>query len=407
MAEKLKVLHVASWFPSEVHRSLGNFVARHVEAVAKVCESEVWAPIPVKGTASSVTKMRALNGVETMSNDRGAWTIRRLYHQATRPQLLGVAKAMAGQVANMDWKPDVVHLHVAYPAGAAAVAWAKKWGVPVVLTENWTAYHDFKTLPWWRRRVVRNVVKQADVLCPVSEDLSRSMHKAIPNAKGTVHIVPNVVDTDLFKIAEPELLSGVPVGATRRKMDGDGLNRILHVSSMNDDHKNVTGLLDALQGLMRNQSSLRATFVGGEAADLDGYKAKVDAMGLSDRIAFTGPLGTTDVMRQMQSHDVFVLNSRRENLPCVIVEAWACGLPVMSTDVGGTREHLPKGLSERGFLLDAGASSEGWHDAFQAMNSRQWDAQTIRGYATKHFSMDAVADAYLEAYHKALERGKG
>ena len=130
-------------------------------------------------------------------------------------------------------------------------------------------------------------------------------------------------------------------------------------------------------------------------------------MGLSDRIAFTGPLSTTDVMRQMQSHDVFVLNSRRENLPCVIVEAWACGLPVMSTDVGGTREHLPKGLSERGFLLEAGASSEAWHDAFQAMNSRQWDAQTIRSYATKHFSMDAVADAYLKAYHEALERSKG
>ena len=74
--------------------------------------------------------------------------------------------------------------------------------------------------------------------------------------------------------------------------------------------------------------------------------------------------------------------------------------------MGGIREHLPKGLSERGFLLDAEASSEAWHDAFQAMNSRQWDAQTIRSYATTHFSMDAVGDAYLLAYHKALRHGK-
>ena len=407
MAKKLKVLHVASWFPSEVHRSLGNFVARHVEAVAKVCDAEVWAPIPVKGTASAVAKMRAADGTESMSNDEGSWTIRRLYHEATRPQLVGVARAMASQAGNMDWKPDVVHLHVAYPAGPAAVAWAKKWGVPVVLTEHWTAYHDFKSLPWWRRRVVRDVIRQADVLCPVSEDLGSAMAEAIPNGKAAVHVVPNVVDTDLFKIPEPELLSGVPVGATRRKMDRDGLNRILHVSSMNDDQKNVTGLLDALEGMMRNQESLRATFVGGEAADLDGYKAKVDAMGLSDRIAFTGPLSKTDVVRQMQSHDVLVLNSRRENFPCVIPEAWACGLPVMSTDVGGIREHLPKGLSGRGFLLDSEASSEAWHAAFQAMNGAKWDAQTTRNYATKHFSMDAVADAYLQAYHKALKCGKG
>ncbi len=306
-----------------------------------------------------------------------------------------------------NWKPDVVHLHVAYPAGPAAVAWAKKWGVPVVLTEHWTAYHDFKSLPWWRRRVVRDVIRQANVLCPVSADLGSAMSDAVPNGKALVRVVPNVVDTSVFKIAEPELLSGVPVGATRRKMDRDGLNRILHVSSMNDGQKNVTGLLDALEGLMRNQESLRATFVGGEAADLDAFKTKVEAMGLSERIAFTGPLSTTDVVRQMQSHDVLVLNSRRENFPCVIPEAWACGLPVMSTDVGGIREHLPEGLSERGFLLDAEASSEAWHVAFQTMNSRQWDAQTIRSYATTHFSMDAVGDAYLMVYHKALERGKG
>ena len=407
MAKKLKVLHVASWFPSEVHRSLGNFVARHVKAVAKVCDAEVWAPIPVKGTASAVLKMRGSDGVESMSNDQGTWTIRRLYHEVTRPQLVGVARAIASQAGNMDWKPDVVHLHVAYPAGPAAVAWAKKWGVPVVLTEHWTAYHEFKSLPWWRRRVVRDVVRQANVLCPVSADLGSAIAEAVPNGKAAEHVVPNVVDIDLFKIAEPELLAGVPVGATRRKMEREGINRILHVSSMNDDQKNVTGLLDALEALMGNQESLRATFVGGEASDLNGFKAKVEAMGLSDRIAFTGPLSTTDVVRQMQSHDVLVLNSRRENFPCVIPEAWACGLPVMSTDVGGVREHLPKGLSERGFLLNAEASSEAWHTAFQAMNGAKWDAQTLRSYATKHFSMDAVADAYLEAYHKALKCGEG
>ena len=37
----------------------------------------------------------------------------------------------------------------------------------VVLTEHWTAYHEFKSLPWWRRRVIRDVVKGVDALCPV------------------------------------------------------------------------------------------------------------------------------------------------------------------------------------------------------------------------------------------------
>ena len=59
-------------------------------------------------------------------------------------QLLGVARSVAAEARRMDWKPDLVHVHVAHPAGAAAVAWAKRWGVPVVLTEHWTGYHDAK-----------------------------------------------------------------------------------------------------------------------------------------------------------------------------------------------------------------------------------------------------------------------
>ena len=58
MSARLKILHVASWYPSEVHQSLGNFVERHVEAVARQCDVEVWAPVPVKGSSGSVVKMK-------------------------------------------------------------------------------------------------------------------------------------------------------------------------------------------------------------------------------------------------------------------------------------------------------------------------------------------------------------
>ena len=85
MSSLLKVLHVASWYPSQVHSSLGNFVERHVEAVAKVCEVEVWAPIPVQGSATSLAKMRIRDGREQREVDGNTWTVRRMYHEATRP----------------------------------------------------------------------------------------------------------------------------------------------------------------------------------------------------------------------------------------------------------------------------------------------------------------------------------
>ena len=397
MSAQLKVLHVASWYPSEVHPSLGNFIERHVEAVAMGCEVEVWAPVPVRGSAGSVVKMREKNGTELREVEGQTWTVRRLYHEATRPQLVGVARSVASAASKMDWTPDVVHLHVASPAGPAAVAWAKKWGVPVVLTEHWTAYQDFGAVPWWRRRVIRDVVKRADAVCPVSADLGAAMAKAVPGM-GPVHVVPNVVDTSRFKPMEEETLAGVPVGATRRRLEGHAMERVLHVSSMNDDQKNITGLLAALSPLFKANPAIRATFVGGEQARLDGHRSWVEAQGLEGRIVFTGPLGTDEVVKHMQTHDVLVLNSRRENFPCVIAEAWACGIPVMSTDVGGIREHLPSGLSERGFLLPTEAGEADWAQAWTQVSQTTWREETLRTYAETHFSMSAVGAAYKEVY---------
>ncbi len=127
------------------------------------------------GAAATVQKMKAADGTTDRSGEGRRFVVKKLYHEATKPQLLGVARVVASEAVRMDWKPDLVHLHVAYPAGAAAVAWAKKWGVPVVLTEHWTAYHTPSNWPWWRRRAIKDVVKAVNAVCPVTADLGQAM----------------------------------------------------------------------------------------------------------------------------------------------------------------------------------------------------------------------------------------
>ena len=148
---------------------------------------------------------------------------------------------------------------------------------------------------------------------------------------------------------------------------------------------------------------MRATLVGGEKADLDGHQAWIDDRGLAGHIQLTGPLDRNGVVKAMQSHDVLVLNSRSENFPCVIAEAWACGIPVMSTDVGGIHEHLPHGLSDRGFLLPIEADAAAWTEAFDKVKNTAWDPDAIRAYACTHFSVEAVAQAYDAVYRKLLQ----
>jgi len=402
MPERLKILHMASWFPSEVHQSLGNFIERHIEAIALKHDCEVWAPVAVKTSQRVLAQMREKNGLEEREVGGRPWTIRRLYHEATRPQLLGVARAIGGAAVKMDWTPDIVHLHVAYPAGSAAVAWAKRWDVPVVLTEHWTAYQNIRIMPWWRRKAIKDVLRGASVVCPVTSHLGEAIRAWVPG----VHIrtVPNVVDFQTFQPAEPEMLAGVLVGASRRKLERGGAKEFLHVSSMDDDHKNITGLIQGVARAMAQEDSFRLTMVGGEQVDLTPYAKLVQELGLSHKISLAGPLPLAQVAQCMQSHDVLLLNSRVENFPCVIAEAWASGLPVVSTDVGGIREHLPPGISDRGVLLPTEADAEVWADALVNVSQTCWDATTIRTYASSRFSKDSVAEAYNRVYEEALAK---
>ena len=402
MPSRLKILHVASWFPSQVHSSLGNFVQRHVEAVASLHDCEVWAPVAVNGSRGSMVKMRGQDGVERREDD--ALVIKRLYHEATRPNLLGVARAVAAESSTMTWKPDVVHLHVAYPAGNAAVAWAKRWSVPVVLTEHWTAYHEPKAWPWWRRRAIRDVVKGVSVVCPVTSQLGDAMQRWVGDL--SVKVVPNVVDAEAFCPAEPETLAGVLVGQARRSRDGQGATRMLHVSSMNDAQKNITGLLEGLAHARTVIPKLRATFVGGESEDVGTYKNAAEDLGLGDAVTFTGPQPIQRVAEAMREHDALLLNSRMENFPCVIPEAWATGIPVVAPDVGGIGEHLPPGLSSLGFLHELGGqtdmTADDWKAALTALHGATWDAEAIRQYAVDHFGVAAVAKAYDRVYQQVL-----
>lgn len=99
--------------------------------------------------------------------------------------------------------------------------------------------------------------------------------------------------------------------------------------------KDQATLLRALQPL----PGVGAVVVGGGALQAD-LVALAAELGIADRVEFTGPV--TDTAPQYAAFDVFVLSSRTEQMPLVLLEAMACGLPVVATDVGDVRAILPE-----------------------------------------------------------------
>jgi len=384
----MRVLHMASWHPNRVHPQLGNFIRRHIECIPDEVESTVLHAWPEsrrslrKREVEDMTSgpVRTLTAVVPDRPPR-RWRMERAY---TR---------LCEQLQREGALPDVIHLHVAAEAALPAVHWSERWGVPLVVSENWTAYHSEhgRAFRGKDERAVRRALQAARLHLPVSEHLGRAMRKFAPQA--AQRVVPNVVG------------NAFTPGAPRT---AEGPLRLLHVSSLLDDHKNITGMLAAVAAAVERGADVQLEVYGGagEGGQAEaGYRKQASDLGLTDAVRFHGPAGTEDVADAMRQADGFVLFSRYENLPCVLLEAWSTGLPVLATNVGGVGEHLGQ-RPELGVLLDSEdeaaltAAICDW--SARKKRGEGADAAAIAGYAGEQFTEAAVGAAIVEAYRSVL-----
>jgi glycosyltransferase involved in cell wall biosynthesis len=131
-----------------------------------------------------------------------------------------------------------------------------------------------------------------------------------------------------------------------------------------------------------------------------------DRLGLKRRVRFAG--FEPNVVRWMRAADGFVLSSRYEGLPMVLLEAGACGVPVVATDVPGTREVVVDG--QTGWLAPAGDAPKLAMTMKKLMSMRPDERRAMeeraRRHVTEHFSLEAVLDRWERLYADLLERKK-
>jgi len=123
-------------------------------------------------------------------------------------------------------------------------------------------------------------------------------------------------------------------------------------------------------------------------------------LGISDRVRFLGEKNKSEVAQFMREADFLVLPSFYESMPCVILEAFACGLPVLATEVGGIPEIVNV---ERGILVEPG-NLEQLIKAVDYMldHFRDFSSKNITSYAEQTFGYSAVAKRFDKLYQEIL-----
>jgi glycosyltransferase involved in cell wall biosynthesis len=373
----LHVLFLPSWYPSPYNPTLGNFVQRHAEAVNTFCTVTVLAIFSDKDLKETELVDSIVNGVRTITvhylknNSFSSWKAYRLGWKYIYREF---------------GKPDLIHVHIAYPAGVFAL-WVKIfYKIPFVVSEHWSAYLPFnrhklsRIANWMSKRIFR----KASCIMPVSQSLQDAINKDFAPS-GSFQIVPNVVDTSLFYPADNK-----PV---------KNKTQLLHVSTLDEEAKNIFGLFRVISNL----ADTRKDF---ELHIINEYPSKVHEdyagqLGLLNKLVFFhGSMERQQVAEWMRQSDAFVLFSNYESLPVVLIECLSSGLPVIATRVGGIPDHI---LNDFGILVEP-KDETALVNALTHMldHYKEYDAAGMRAYAIKHFSNDVVGEAFSNIYKQIV-----
>jgi glycosyltransferase involved in cell wall biosynthesis len=129
-------------------------------------------------------------------------------------------------------------------------------------------------------------------------------------------------------------------------------------------------------------------------------KALASELGLLDRcVFFHGTMDTQEIAVFLKRCKALVLFSNFENFPCVIPEAWMCGVPVIATAVNGIPEFAH---AENSILVEPRNEDLLTQAMLDILNGKQFDAQALRTYALEHFSYAAVSKQLDEVYQRGV-----
>lgn len=218
---------------------------------------------------------------------------------------------------------DIIHGHYLFPAGAAAVEVGKEHGIKTYVTAHGSDMFElYKTQPLMRS-TIRKVLKDADGVFAVSNALRHEIIatgvEGIPNK---TKLSWNSVDIDKFSAKANDSFK------KENKLEDKPI--VLFVGNL-IKRKNADSLLEA----KRIAKSDYYLVIVGDGPQLKKLRKKVEDENIRD-VIFTG--SRDDVEDIIPSCDVLVLPSFSESFGLVLIEALACGKPVIGSDVGGITE---------------------------------------------------------------------
>ncbi len=384
------VVVIPSWYPPRG----GSFFREHAKALAGA-GMVVFVLAPVEAGLRDTPLANLFSCKPEVTHPEGRFT--ETVQKVRRIPLLGKhnvkrwvnhACRMYQHHAAVHGHPCLIHVHSSMWAGLAAAHIKERYGVPYLITEHrgrFTNTHPLaqSLIKEWHKPLLEKAFSMADHIVLVSKALSKGVRCFCPDGEDKISVIPNMVDAAFF--TPPDLKPSAQKNFT-----------FICVASM-EEVKGVDLLIKAF-AMIREQSprNLRL-IIAGDGPMLHQLQKICRERQIDDKVSFTGRLSREELRRQLQHANAFVLPSRFEAFGIVLIEAMACGLPLIATRSGGPEEIVTPGS---GYLVPA-EDPTALASAMQQMITQhnRFDSSSIRQRAVDHYSKEVIASSYASLYN--------
>jgi glycosyltransferase involved in cell wall biosynthesis len=282
--------------------------------------------------------------------------------------------------------PDILHAH-----------WATSYGLlgamsgyhPFVLSTWGSDLFEFPQKSFWHKKMIKFVVNRADHITATSRMLTEETHKYLKENRDIL-TVPFGVDIERFRPRDPVPRDGITVGIVKKLEEKYGIEYLIRAFH-----------------LIQHQDPKLNLLIVGEGSLETRLKALCRELNMADRVEFTGFVEHEKVPEYLSRMDIFVVPSvlSSETFGVAAVEAAACQLPVIASNIGGLPEVVAEG--ETGFLVparDPGAIAKKLELLIADESLRRSMGQKGREFVKKYYVWQTNAARMEELYFQILDQ---
>ncbi len=396
-----RLLVLSSLFPSAAQPNAGVFIRERMFRVGKYVPIVVVAPQAWFPGQSLIRRFRphfrppaatheVMDGIDV---HRPRFFCIPGMLKRTDGVFMALSSFFAVRAVARDHRANIIDAHFGYPDGYAAALLGRWLKLPVMLTLRGNEESQARS---GVAAALKRAINGADRLITVSAAL-QTLAIEQGASPTRVQVVGNGVDLSKFtpvSRADARRQFGLPADATV----------LISVGALSE-RKGFHRVIECLPGLLASHPTLHLMLIGGPGpeGDMDRrLKSMADSLGLDSRVHFLGALPHAQLPVALSAADVFVLATSYEGWANVFLEAMACGLPVVTTDVGGNSQVVnDRSLGRIVPFGDAHRLQQAIDEALRT----NWDRESIRAYAESN-SWERRMQPLLDAYRQLLLSGR-